>query len=236
MKNTRRVKGSSGLGLLLVLAAAAALVIGGAFALYQFKGKKINTEDIASAEKIAGLRFTHKERKMMLGDLRENAGSYAKIREIKIDNRVPPAVHFDPAVPEKRKTLADLFGSPDDKKAAAKTGAVPGNENGSDPKDPLSLGGRESRESVKNNTPAPLSAEDWAVDRPVDLEDLAFAPVITLAQLIRSRKVTSFELTQMYLTRFRKYGPRLECVVTLTEDLALAQAARADKEIAAGRY
>jgi Asp-tRNA(Asn)/Glu-tRNA(Gln) amidotransferase A subunit family amidase len=75
-----------------------------------------------------------------------------------------------------------------------------------------------------------------AVERPADLEDLAFYPVTDLARLIRSRKVTSTELTRMYLGRLKKYGPRLECVVTLTEELALAQAGRADEEIAAGRY
>lgn len=75
-----------------------------------------------------------------------------------------------------------------------------------------------------------------ALERPADLEDLAFAPVTELAQLIRARKVTSTELIRMYLARLKKYGPHLECVVTLTEELALAQAARADEEIAAGRY
>jgi Asp-tRNA(Asn)/Glu-tRNA(Gln) amidotransferase A subunit family amidase len=60
--------------------------------------------------------------------------------------------------------------------------------------------------------------------------------VTTLARLVRARKVTSVELTQMYLARLKKYGPRLECVITLTEDLALTQARKADEEIAAGRY
>jgi Asp-tRNA(Asn)/Glu-tRNA(Gln) amidotransferase A subunit family amidase len=47
-----------------------------------------------------------------------------------------------------------------------------------------------------------------------------------LAELIRTRKITSTELTQMYLARLKRYGPRLLCVVTLTEELALKQAAR----------
>jgi Asp-tRNA(Asn)/Glu-tRNA(Gln) amidotransferase A subunit family amidase len=82
---------------------------------------------------------------------------------------------------------------------------------------------------------APFS-DSPAVKRPADLEELAFYPVTDLARLIRSRKVTSTELTRMYLGRLKKYGPRLECVVTLNEELALAQAGRADEEIAAGRY
>ncbi|MGH7457039.1 MAG: amidase, partial [bacterium] len=57
-----------------------------------------------------------------------------------------------------------------------------------------------------------------------------------LAELIRTRRVTSTQLTQMYLDRLKKYGPKLECVVTLTEERALEQARRADEEIAAGKY
>ncbi len=67
-------------------------------------------------------------------------------------------------------------------------------------------------------------------------QDLAFYTVRDLAELIRTRKITSTELTQLYLERLKKYGPKLECVITLTEERALEQAARADEEIAAGRY
>lgn len=74
------------------------------------------------------------------------------------------------------------------------------------------------------------------VNRPAHLEELAFASIGQLAELIRTRKVTSIELTQMYLARLKKYGPKLECVITLTEDLAIKQARRADKELARGRY
>jgi Asp-tRNA(Asn)/Glu-tRNA(Gln) amidotransferase A subunit family amidase len=72
--------------------------------------------------------------------------------------------------------------------------------------------------------------------RPAKLEDAAFYPITHLAQLIRTRQVTSVELTEMYLTRLKRYDPHLECVVTLTEDLALRQARQADEEIAAGHY
>jgi len=71
---------------------------------------------------------------------------------------------------------------------------------------------------------------------PANLEELAFAPVGELAELIRARRVTSTQLAKMYLGRLKKYGPKLECVVSLTEDLALKQAQRADEEIAAGKY
>jgi Asp-tRNA(Asn)/Glu-tRNA(Gln) amidotransferase A subunit family amidase len=68
------------------------------------------------------------------------------------------------------------------------------------------------------------------------VEDLAFATVPQLAELLRTRKISSTELTKMYLARLKKYGPKLLCVVTLTEDLALKQAAAADAEIKRGKY
>ena len=77
------------------------------------------------------------------------------------------------------------------------------------------------------------------VSRPAlsgNLEDLAFAPVTVLSELIRTRKVSSLQLTQMYLARLRKYDPILKCVVSLTEERALKQARAADAEIARGRY
>jgi Asp-tRNA(Asn)/Glu-tRNA(Gln) amidotransferase A subunit family amidase len=72
--------------------------------------------------------------------------------------------------------------------------------------------------------------------RRASLDDLAFQPITALAPLLRGRQVSATDLTRMYLARLKKYGPKLNCVVTLTEDLALAQAADADREIKAGRY
>jgi Asp-tRNA(Asn)/Glu-tRNA(Gln) amidotransferase A subunit family amidase len=74
------------------------------------------------------------------------------------------------------------------------------------------------------------------VDRPENLEDLAFFSVRELAELIRAGKVTSTELTKLCLDRLKKFDPQLHCVITLTEELAFKQAARADSEIAAGKY
>ena len=67
-------------------------------------------------------------------------------------------------------------------------------------------------------------------------EELAFASLTQLAELVRTRRISSTELTKMYLARLKKYGPKLNCVVTLTEDLALAQASAADREIKSGKY
>jgi Asp-tRNA(Asn)/Glu-tRNA(Gln) amidotransferase A subunit family amidase len=68
------------------------------------------------------------------------------------------------------------------------------------------------------------------------IEDLAFLPVTELAPLLRSKKVSSTDLTKMYLERLKKFSPKLLCVITLTESLALEQAARADQELRQGKY
>jgi Asp-tRNA(Asn)/Glu-tRNA(Gln) amidotransferase A subunit family amidase len=68
------------------------------------------------------------------------------------------------------------------------------------------------------------------------VDDLAFLPVTALAPLVQRRDVSSTELTRMYLARLKKYGPKLNNIVTLTEELALALAAQADAEIRAGKY
>ncbi len=87
---------------------------------------------------------------------------------------------------------------------------------------------QERKSFIMSNVPTPKL--------PSDLEELAFLPVTHLSQLIRKRKVSSLELTRMYLDRLTKFDPLLKCVITLTEELALAQAKRADQEIAAGRH
>lgn len=71
---------------------------------------------------------------------------------------------------------------------------------------------------------------------PPNNEALAFLPLSELSALIRTRRLTSLELTECYLDRLRRHDETLHCVVNLTPELALTQAARADAEIAAGRY
>jgi Asp-tRNA(Asn)/Glu-tRNA(Gln) amidotransferase A subunit family amidase len=71
---------------------------------------------------------------------------------------------------------------------------------------------------------------------PQNREELAWYTVRQLAELLRSRQISSEELTRFYLDRLKKFDPQLHCVITLTEDLALTQAKRADAEIKAGKY
>ncbi|MDE3137973.1 MAG: amidase, partial [Acidobacteriota bacterium] len=71
---------------------------------------------------------------------------------------------------------------------------------------------------------------------PKNLEEIAFYSVRELAELVRSREVSSTALTEMYLERLKRYDPTLHFVITLTESRALAQAKEADRDIAAGKY
>ncbi len=79
------------------------------------------------------------------------------------------------------------------------------------------------------------SRRDWG-PLPASAEEIAFAPVAALSRWIERRELESERLTRIYLQRLRRLGPTLQCVVTLTEERALAQARRADEEIARGRY
>jgi Asp-tRNA(Asn)/Glu-tRNA(Gln) amidotransferase A subunit family amidase len=81
---------------------------------------------------------------------------------------------------------------------------------------------------VRSNTdPGPLPTRD---------EDIAFASVTQLSRWIERRKLTSDRLTRIYLKRIEQYDSHLHCVITLTRELALAQAKQADEEISAGKY
>ena len=87
----------------------------------------------------------------------------------------------------------------------------------------------------KAKQPFRLSAPPSA-KRPANLEDVAFWPVRHLAEVIRTRQVTSLQLTEMYLSRLHRYNPKLNNVVTFLDDVGRAEAKKADAEIAAGKY
>lgn len=81
---------------------------------------------------------------------------------------------------------------------------------------------------------------DWGLPKevkvPENLEELAFYPVHKLAVLLKSKKITSTQLTKIYLNRLKKFSDTLQCTVLLLEERALAQARKADEEIAKGKY
>jgi Asp-tRNA(Asn)/Glu-tRNA(Gln) amidotransferase A subunit family amidase len=84
--------------------------------------------------------------------------------------------------------------------------------------------------------PMRISKAPSIAHAPSNLEDLAFLSVRELSEYVRTKKVSSTALTEMYLTRLKRYDPMLHFVVTLTEERAMTQAREADREIAAGKY
>src|SRR6185503_17080830 len=81
---------------------------------------------------------------------------------------------------------------------------------------------------VRTSAPArPLPAKD---------EDIAYAGVRDLSRWIQARALTSERLTRIYLDRLERFQAKINATITLTRDFALAQAKKADTEIAAGRY
>jgi Asp-tRNA(Asn)/Glu-tRNA(Gln) amidotransferase A subunit family amidase len=91
----------------------------------------------------------------------------------------------------------------------------------------LKVGPEHDKFIRSSSDPGPLPARD---------EDIAFASVTRLSRWIEQRKLTSERLTRIYLKRLEYFDSKLHCVITLTRDLALAQARKADEEIAAGKY
>ncbi len=146
--------------------------------------------DLAAVEKLAGLAFADADRDLMLEDVAELRADYEALRGVRLDNAVPPAIRFDPALP----------------------GAPP-----------------PAGASSFRLLPAPPPV------RPADPEALAFLPAVTLGRLIASGQISSVELTRLYLERLKRYDPLLLAVVTLTEERALEEAERMDRELAEGR-
>lgn len=93
----------------------------------------------------------------------------------------------------------------------------------------------------KDFTPKPQAGfPDWeipvGVELPKNENDLAFYSILQLASLIKYKKITSWELTEFFIKRHKKYNPILECTITITEEMAIEQAKKLDKELAEGTY
>ncbi len=181
----------------VVLKALAGLGIGSvtfsrALAAQATADAKISTDMIQQAAWIAGMEFTDDERELMLKGVNDSLAELAALREVPLDNGVPPAFGFYPAPPQ--------------------------------------------NDATKHPPGRAAPIETAAINRPASDDDLAFAPVSELAALLRTRRVSSVELTKLYLDRLRRYDATLQCVINYTESTALRLAEAADREIAAGRY
>jgi len=187
----------------------------------------ITPEMIDGAAAIAGIRLTAEQKAMVLDGLKEQRDSVLVIRSMKIPNSVAPAFVFDP-VPAGMKLETE--------RRPMRLGKAPEVSGLTDRT--VFLRSSETQVALKiPGEPGTVNTETSTIPDASSAGDaLAFATVRELAELIKRRKITSAELTKMYLARLKKYDPRLHFVITLTEERALKQAAAADREIASGKY
>jgi Asp-tRNA(Asn)/Glu-tRNA(Gln) amidotransferase A subunit family amidase len=92
------------------------------------------------------------------------------------------------------------------------------------------------KELARKNKTMTVRAKVPVMARPGSIEELAYATVTELSELVRTRKVKPSELTDMYLGRLKRFDPQLHFVVNLTEERARQQAKDADSEISRGKY
>jgi Asp-tRNA(Asn)/Glu-tRNA(Gln) amidotransferase A subunit family amidase len=188
----------------------------------QSKPPAVTPEMIDQAATLAGIGpFTAEQKKMMIDGLIDQNGSLKAIRKLKLPNDVPPAFVFHPQPAAAARVI--LFGAQKDASEL-------------DPEKNANcvITGSEGVVIVSDFVGAPARPQAKLSDDAI--ESLAFASIDELGELLRTRKVTSLALTQMYLARLKRYDPKLHFVITLTEERALAQARAADAEIAAGKY
>ncbi|HEX4663486.1 MAG TPA: amidase, partial [Terriglobales bacterium] len=89
---------------------------------------------------------------------------------------------------------------------------------------------------TEKHPPRMSKAPALNISAPRNIEDVAFYSVRQLGELLRTRKISSVALTDMYLSRLKKYDPMLKFVITLTEERARTKAQEADREISSGKY
>lgn len=152
---------------------------------------EISKMEIENAEKLVGLEFNDAERDSMLDNLITNIESYKSNRNIKLSNRIMPAILFNPL--------------------------------------PVGFEFEKVHEQ--------LIFGNYSYSKlPENINDLAFYSIGELAELIRTKKISSVELTKFFLDRLKKYDPLLKCVIVLTGVRALEKARFMDEELNAGKY
>jgi Asp-tRNA(Asn)/Glu-tRNA(Gln) amidotransferase A subunit family amidase len=138
-------------------------------------------------------------------------------------------LHFDPA---ERELMLDGLKQQEQRIEALHKVSLPNSVSPAivfDPRPPGRKFPEARHRAMVRSKVAPRASSD-------DTEEFAFLPVTELSELVRRRRVTSLQLTQMYLARLKRYDPVLKCVITLTEDRAFEQAHAADAELRRGKY
>lgn len=167
------------------------LGVGTALSAAAQKTDTLTPADLRTGANIIGLSFTDPELDSMLREVIDNRTEYYRMRQLPLDNSVPPSLWQNPVLPGMQLNTVQA--------------------------------------KVKWNIPSNVTL-------PANRNDLAFYSILQLASLIKHKKISSVELTRFFIERIRKYGDTLQCVISVTEDIAMQQAQQADAEIAAGKY
>ena len=167
--------------------------------------ERITERTLAEAEKLFGLKFTEEERRLILG------GPVEEAREGEEDEEGFFAAQVKNLESMRSREMPNSFAP-----ALTFDPRIPG-----------------TRYSEQENSVALYPEEIAAI--PDNPEDIAFASVKQQARWMTTGQITSRELTDIYLRRIEQYGELLQCFVTVTADVARAQADRADRESATGQ-
>src|ERR1035441_3924485 len=208
---------------------------------------RVTKEQVIGALKLLGLEFQDAELDMMLRGVNQALSNYEGLRKADVPLDTEPAFAFHPGLPDRQPIKGPPRFDTTNPKENRKTTRRPPDPAAEGPRKadvPLDTEpafafhpGLPDRQPIKGpqrfDTTIPKAP---VMKAPSNLEDVAFWRVVDLAPLVKARAISSTDLTKMYIARMQKYSPKLLCLITSTEELALEQAAAADKEIKAGHY
>ena len=168
----------------------------------------ITAQMINDAQWIADIELTDKEKETLAKQLQDQSENERKLRALNIDADTGPAMAFVPSF------FAENL--PEDLKSRETT------------KPALATASADASWSTLAKAKQ-TGRIDWQ-----DESSIAASGIAEQAAALRSGKITSLRLTELYLSRLKKYDPILRCIVTLTEELAMQQAEQADVELKQG--
>ncbi len=162
---------------------------------------KLSAEIIRQAEWIADIELTDQQRARLASDLEKNRRDRERLRAVECDADVAPSCVFRP----------DFYSEPSATQRLADQRTV------------------QSAASPIKQLPASLQRKAAASTKPESDIDLVYASLVDQAAWLQAGKVSSVELTKLYLDRLEKFDSELHCVVTLLRDTAMEEARAADE-------
>ncbi len=174
----------------------------------------VSSEMIRDAQWIADIELTEAEQTLLAKQIQSQLENERKLRALNINVDVGPALAFVPYF------FAENLPEQIEEHATQSAAGPAATRNAS----------WFTRQEAEHRLAAGAQAVDWQDER-----TMAASGIVQQARALRSGQITSRRLTELYLERLKRFDPELRCVVTLTEELALEQAAQADQELSDGK-